>query len=152
MARGRAGGGTATVELPIPQPEHDDVRQPDRHRGVDEGTTSAFPAVEQGMEELAERDHVGDGGERDQRDADDAEPFLLLRNTSGIGNEEDYDQRPLEGGDKTPVPESSNETVGQDELERHGGQDRQQGGPAGLTGRRNPPGDNVVSAALRRVI
>src|ERR1039457_6953148 len=61
------GGGSATIELPVPKAEHDDVRQPDRHRRVHEGTASCPGVVKQRMDQLCKRDHVGDRGERAQR-------------------------------------------------------------------------------------
>ena len=104
------------------------------------------------MEKLAERDHVGDRGQGDQRDADDAEPRLLSGDASWIGNEENDDQPSFEAGNDPPVPEAPDETVGQDELEGDGGQDGQKGRPSRLALAGHAPGDGVVSTAPRRLV
>ena len=109
-------GWSATIELPVPQAERDDVGKPDWNGRVDEGSSSCAGSVEQRMDEFDERHHVGDGDQCNEGHADDAQARLLGGDTPWVGNEQDQEQQPFQGWNERSVSEASDEAFRQNQL------------------------------------
>ena len=114
------GHRSAPVELPVPQREDEDVGYPHRHRRVDEvPTTGPGMAVchgQQLVDELAQRHHVGQVHEGDERDGDGAQSQRLA-SEAGIGDQQRCAEDALEGGDEPARPEARDQLVGKREVQ-----------------------------------
>jgi hypothetical protein len=135
-----AGDGPAAVELPVPQPEHDHVRQPDRAAGDQERAgVLAFCAPDEPAGQPDQRPRVSEADQRRQHQAQRTQRGGLPVDAVRVRHQERHEQDALERG-QDPHRAEHRQPSGHDDLQR----DRDGRADGGL------PARLPVSAALPR--
>ncbi len=123
-----ARGGTASIETPVPGSEDENVGDPERGSGPEQGDGQLPVLGERGDEQAEGPDHIegDDGGEHDAEDAGKVLEAAEMRPGDGDGENGDH-------GEEEPVG-TDGEGFGESETQAADGEEGQERGPAWFGG------------------